>query len=102
MRATDNHKLGCTCFGNPDAHPLVITPGWATDHNFLLPFVELFKDYNLILVDMPGYGKSKDLARFATDLRHGANLILNTVPDDCILLSWSLSTLAAARACARA
>lgn len=100
MRATDNHKLGCTCFGNPDAQPLVITPGWATDHNFLLPFVELFKDYYLILVDMPGYGKSKDLARFATDLRHGANLILNTVPDNCILLSWSLSTLAAARACA--
>jgi len=100
MRATDNLKLGCTCFGNPDAQPVAVTPGWATDSNFLLPFKELLKDYYLILIDMPGYGKSKDLAKFATDLRHGANLILNTVPDNAILISWSLSTLAAARACA--
>ncbi len=100
MRATDNLKLGCTCFGNPDAQPVAVTPGWATDSNFLLPFKELFKDYYLILIDMPGYGKSKDLARFATDLRHGANLLLNTVPDNTVMISWSLSTLAAARACA--
>lgn len=100
MRATDNLKLGCTCFGNPNAKPLVITPGWATDHNFLSPFKEIFPDYYLIFVDMPGYGKSKELTRFATDLRHSANLLLNTVPEGSILLSWSLSTLAASRACA--
>jgi len=90
MRATDNLKLGVTCFGNQNATPLVITPGWATDYNFLLPFAKLFPEYCVMLVDLPGYGKSRHLAKYASSIRQTSNLLLNTLPHDCILISWSL------------
>lgn len=99
MRCTDNLSLGYTCFGNPDGFPLVITPGWATDCNFLKPFVDLFPNYKVILVDMPGYGKSAHLKQFSNSTRQSANLLLNTIPHNSILLSWSLSTLVACMSC---
>ncbi len=100
MSENDNLKLGVTCFGNKNAQPLIVTPGWATDFNFLLPFKELFSEFNLFLVDLPGYGKSKNLAKYASDITLTSKLLLNTIPKNSILLSWSLSTLTASRACA--
>ena len=99
MNITDNLKLGSTSYGDPNAPKLVVTPGWATDSNFLKPFVSLFPDYNVILLDMPGYGKSEELKQFSISTRQTANLILNSIPKDCTLISWSLSTLAASCAC---
>lgn len=100
MHITDNIKLGYTSFGNQDDKPMVITPGWATDHHFLESIVELFPNYHILLVDMPGYGKSKHLAEFSSSTRQTGNLLLNTIPKNSILMSWSLSTLAAIRAIA--
>ncbi|MGN0915357.1 MAG: alpha/beta fold hydrolase [Succinivibrio sp.] len=100
MRATDNFTLGVTEFGDPNGQPLVIAPGWATDHNFIEPIADLFKDFRVMLIDMPGYGKSSQLKLFSSSTRQTANLVLNTVPKDSILMSWSLSTLACCRAIA--
>ena len=82
MNITDNLKLGSTSYGDPNAPKLVVTPGWATDSNFLKPFVSLFPDYNVILLDMPGYGKSEELKQFSISTRQTANLILNSIPKD--------------------
>ncbi len=100
MRATDNIKLGYTSYGDESRPTLVITPGWATDSSFLAPFKDIFKDYHLLLVDMPGYGRSRHLAEFSKELRHCGHLILNTVPKGSTLIAWSLSSLAAIEACA--
>ncbi|MGN1282084.1 MAG: alpha/beta fold hydrolase [Succinivibrio sp.] len=99
MKCTDNLTLGYTCYGDPHGQPMVVTPGWATDCNFLKPFVELFPKYNIMLVDMPGYGKSAHLKQFSNSTRQSANLLLNTIPQNSILVSWSLSTLVACMAC---
>lgn len=101
MNATDNFTLGYSEYGDPNAKVLAVLPGWATDANFLKPIAELFKDeYRVLLIDMPGYGKSSHLKLFADSTRQTANLILNTLPKNSILMSWSLSTLACCRACA--
>ena len=98
MNSTDDLKLGVTYLGNPNGIPLVITPGWACDHHFLKPLANLFPDFKIMLVDMPGYGKSKALSKFSISTRQSANLLLNTIPNNCYLMSWSLSTLVAIRA----
>lgn len=99
MHVTRDLKLGTTVLGNKDGRPLFITHGWGTDSNFMVCFADLFPDYKIIIADMPGYGKSKHLKRFAGDWRSISELILNTIPHNCILLSWSLSTLSATAAC---
>lgn len=93
MNITDNLKLGTHIYGKIGGIPLVITPGWATDCRFLEPLVKLFSDYEVILIDMPGYGLSRNLAQFSSSIRQTGNLLLNTIPKECILMSWSLSTL---------
>ena len=101
MNATDNYTLGYSEYGDPNAKVLAVLPGWATDANFLKPIAHLFEDeYRVLLIDMPGYGKSSHLKCFADSTRQTANLILNTLPKNSILMSWSLSTLACCRACA--
>lgn len=100
MNSTDDLKLGVTYLGNPNGIPLVITPGWACDHHFLKPLAKLFPDFKVMLVDMPGYGKSKELSKFSISTKQSANLLLNTIPNNCYLMSWSLSTLVAIRAIA--
>ena len=101
MNITDNLTLGTTTFGPDNAPTIAITHGWATDHNFLLPFVDIFPNNKVILIDMPGYGRSKHLAQFSNNLRQTANLLLNTLPVGCILVSWSISTLAGTLACSQ-
>ena len=99
MRSTDNLTLGFQSFGDPQKQTVAIVHGWATDSHFLLPFVEIFKDYHVMLIDMPGYGMSEHLKQFSISIRQQANLILNTIPKHTILVSWSLGTLAASVAC---
>ena len=98
MNITDNLKLGSTSYGDPNAPKLVVTPGWATDSNFLKPFVSLFPDYNVILLDMPGYGKSEELKQFSISTRQTANLILNSIPT--FFLAYNPKSLHFIRFCA--
>ena len=93
MRVTPNLKLGVTELGNRDGRTIFVTHGWGTDHNFMLCFKDLFPDYRILLADMPGYGKSRHLKQFAGYPGLTGQLILNTIPHNSILLSWSLSTL---------
>ncbi len=93
-------KLGCTNFGNKHGSTLIFLPGWATDHHIFANLQEYFPNYNIVCVDMPGYGKSRQHKNFAEDIKKTAQLLLNTLPYNCTLISWSLSTLAAILACA--
>lgn len=94
-------RLGCTCFGDSKASPVVFTPGWATDFNIFTPLQNLLDKCYIIIVDMPGYGKSKDLAIYADDINFCASLLLNTIPKGCTLVSWSLSCLIGILACSK-
>ena len=40
--------------------PLIFLHGWGQSHETFLPFVKHFDDYRVILVDLPGFGKSPD------------------------------------------
>ncbi len=94
-------KLGCTCYGDKKNPPVVFSPGWATDFNIFTPLKDLLDKYYIIIVDMPGYGKSKELGKYADDIIRCASLLLNTVPDGCTLVSWSLSSLIGILACSK-
>lgn len=73
--------------------PVVFFHGWGFDSSVWAPIVsELQTKYTLILVDLPGFGKSplKEWEQFKTSL-------LNTLPARFSLAGWSLGGLFATR-----
>lgn len=92
-------RLGYRLAGDPHGKVLAVTHGWAADSEFTLPLVELFPSFRVMLIDLPGYGLSASLAEFSKDFDSVAKLISNTVPPHSVLMSWSLSTLYAIKAC---
>ena len=38
--------------------PLIFLHGWGQSHETFLPFIKHFNDYRVVLVDLPGFGKS--------------------------------------------
>ena len=95
----DCGRLGYRLAGDPHGKVLAVTHGWAADSEFTLPLAKLFPSFRVMLIDLPGYGLSASLANYAKDFDSVANLISNTVPTHSVLMSLSLSTLYAIRAC---
>ncbi len=92
-------RLGYRLAGDPHGQVLAVTHGWAADSEFTIPLAELFPSFKVMLIDLPGYGLSASLADSSKDFDSVAKLISNTVPAHSVLMSWSLSTLYAIRAC---
>ncbi len=95
-------RLGSVEISRPGCRPLVLLPGWGTNGSFLLPIARMFEDRPVLLIDLPGYGKSAHLSGFANDFSGTVRLLLNTLPANCDLLSWSLSTPFAIKVCSLA
>lgn len=91
-------QLGFTRLGTPSGRPLVIIHGWGCDSRFLLPLANLFPERDVYLIDLPGYGKSANFASVVTDFTASTDLLLNTIPDDSDVMSWSFGSLYALRA----
>lgn len=73
--------------------PLVFFHGWGFDSQVWVPLVfQLEGNYQLILVDLPGFGQSSmmDWSSFKTQL-------LNQLPAQFALLGWSMGGLFATR-----
>ncbi len=96
---TDLPPLGFQSFGPPTADIIAITHGWAADSEFTKSIVSLLPNFRIMLIDLPGYGKSAHLKDYCQDLDTVASMIAHTVPKGAILISWSLSTLYSIRAC---
>ena len=73
--------------------PLVLLHGWGFDSHIWLPLVPLLQDsYELILVDLPGFGLSQlmEWPEFKQEL-------LKRLPDRFALAGWSMGGLYATR-----
>lgn len=90
--------LGFTRKGNCRGRPLVLLHGWGCDSRFLLPIADMFPERDVFLVDLPGYGQSKELIHYAQNPVLISLLLLNTIPDQSDLIAWSCGTLYALRA----
>lgn len=90
--------LGFTRVGNPHGKPLAIVHGWGCDSSFLLPIANMFRERDVYLIDLPGYGESMHLSPFAQDLVSTTFLLINTLPDGADVLAWSFGTLYVLRA----
>ncbi|WP_454780835.1 alpha/beta fold hydrolase [Legionella sp. WA2022007384] len=74
-------------------YPLVFFHGWGFDSQIWSPLIpKLLMDYQLILVDLPGFGHSSimDWDLFKT-------LLLNQLPETFALIGWSMGGLYAMR-----
>lgn len=85
--------------GSDSALNIVVTHGWATDSVFTQEFKHLFPEYHLTLIDLPGYGNNSTLEDYAYDFTKTAQILNKSLPQNCLLISWSLSTLYGIKAC---
>lgn len=73
--------------------PLVFFHGWGFDHSIWLPLVTALQDsYQLILVDLPGFGLTP-----AMDWDEFKNRLLQQVTEPFSLVGWSMGGLYATR-----
>jgi pimeloyl-ACP methyl ester carboxylesterase len=93
--------LGFAAAGPASGRPLAVTHGWAADSSFTSCIPALFPARRVILIDLPGYGRSAELAPAASDFDLTLKLLSNTLPEECDLMCWSLSTLLGIALCAR-
>lgn len=86
-------QLGFTRLGNKKGYPLAIIHGWGCDSSFLRPLADMFKDRDVYLIDLPGYGRSAHLAPLANDFSATNYFLINTIPYAADVISWSFGTL---------
>ena len=73
-------SLAVTRYGSPQGKPLCIIHGWGCDSSFLLPVAKMFRDRDIFLIDLPGYGMSKDLKHIANSLEIPIEDLFKNVP----------------------
>lgn len=89
-------EMGWQTTGEGNCH-LVLLHGWGLNANVwdcITP--QLASHFTLHLVDLPGYGRSRDFG--AMSLGKMAQLVLDKAPDRAIWLGWSLGGLVASQA----
>lgn len=91
-------QLGYTRIGKNKGRPLAIIHGWGCDSSSMRPIASMFKDRDVYLIDLPGYGKSSHLSSLCDDFSSTNYLLLNTLPQGCDLMSWSFGSIYALRA----
>ena len=91
-------QLGYTRIGNKQGSKLAIIHGWGCDSSSMRPIANMFKDKDVYLIDLPGYGRSSHLSSLCDDFSATNYLLLNTLPKGCDLMSWSFGSIYALRA----
>lgn len=91
-------QLGYTRIGNKHGSKLAIIHGWGCDSSSMRPIANMFKDKDVYLIDLPGYGRSSHLSSLCDDFSATNYLLLNTLPKGCDLMSWSFGSIYALRA----
>lgn len=78
--------------------PLVLIHGWGLNSGVWQPLAtKLSQHFNVILVDLPGYGINVDIKPDCYDLASIARLIRETVGQKAIYAGWSLGGLVATK-----
>lgn len=90
--------LAVTRYGSPQGKPLCIIHGWGCDSSFMLPVAKMFRERDIYLIDLPGYGMSKNLKHIAHSLENTSQALFNTLPEDCDVIAWSIGSVFAFRA----
>ena len=86
-------SLAVTRYGSPQGKPLCIIHGWGCDSSFLLPVAKMFRDRDIFLIDLPGYGMSKDLKHIANSLEDTSLALFNSLPKHCDVIAWSIGSI---------
>ncbi|MEH6576451.1 MAG: pimeloyl-ACP methyl ester esterase BioH [Amphritea sp.] len=83
-------------FAKPDAPELVLLHGWGTHSGIWQPLIaQLEKNYAITLVDLPGLGRSAADIPQPYTLDAVVELLAEVVPQNVILLGWSLGGIVA-------
>ncbi len=82
------------------AIPLVLIHGWGLNSGVWQPLIELFNknhnnNYQLITVDLPGFGKNSSIEIEPYSLENICHHIAQTISQPAIYLGWSLGGLVA-------
>ncbi len=73
--------------------PLVLLHGWGFSGDVFEPLIAQYRaDYQIHVIDLPGHGKSADVLG---GLQAWSDAIIQCLPDNPILLGWSLGGLLA-------
>jgi len=77
--------------------PLVLIHGWGSDSDtWNLLLIELRKNFNILAIDLPGFGKSdffkQDISKpkIFPSVDNYIDAILDVIPDNSCLMGWSL------------
>ncbi|WP_448212576.1 pimeloyl-ACP methyl ester esterase BioH [Colwellia sp. MEBiC06753] len=88
------HRLNFTSFGQ--GQTIVLLHGWGLNSGVFQPLAQaLAKHFEIILVDLPGYGSNVNHCPKEYSLENIADLIVNSVAKPAIYLGWSLGGLVA-------
>lgn len=92
--------LGYERTGNPDGLPLCLIHGWGCDSSFLRPVAAMFPQRDVLLIDLPGYGKSLHLEQALWSYQDCVQALCRTIPEKADVMAFSMGSLYAIRACA--
>lgn len=76
------------------ANPIVLLHGWGCDSDSWAPIIEQLKHLaNVITVDLPSFGSSPSLENNSLDAM--LDFIVTRLPENCVLIGWSLGGMLA-------
>jgi len=104
LQRPEGHTLHVEFYGSPKAQPIIMLHGWSSNSTQWYYFKKtLSKDYRLLLVDLPGLGKSGkpanndySLAKFSRDLEAVIDLCSDQKP---LVLGHSIGGMTILSAC---
>jgi pimeloyl-[acyl-carrier protein] methyl ester esterase len=83
---------------NKNAIPIVLIHGWGLNSGVWKPLLDLFNkqsNYQLITIDLPGFGNNSDVELSPYDLENICLHIESTIKQPAVYLGWSLGGLVA-------
>ncbi len=94
----DELKLSFTRSGSPQGRPLCLIHGWGLDSSFLTPIADMFPERDVRLIDLPGYGRSRNLKDEIKDFGGTVQALYNTIPPGADVMAVSLGAIYAIKA----
>lgn len=94
----DDLKLCFTRNGSPQGQPLCLIHGWGLDSSFLTPIADMFPERDVMLIDLPGYGRSLALKGVIRHFGDAVQALYNTIPEGADVMAASLGSIYAIRA----
>ena len=79
-----------------EGKPLVFLHGWGVNSGVWEPLIDILKErFCILTIDLPGYGLNQQNMPESYDLQSIAQLISSSIPNNSILIGWSLGGLIA-------